>query len=127
MARRSFEIRDIVEEFVTRLSSLIEHDTVSRARDAVLSAFGGRLPSGVRSNGIGAASAGRLAGRPRRKGPIQLCPVPGCKNRAAPVFGMVCSDHKNVSKTQIKKYREARRAQKVSGKGKARRGRRKGK
>jgi hypothetical protein len=132
MPKRSFEIRDIVEDFVSRLSSLIEHDTVSRARDAVLSAFGGRLPGGVRSNGIaGAASGGRMAGRSRRKGPIQLCPVPGCKNRAAPVFGMVCSDHRNVSKAQIKKYREQRRAQKLEGKakgkGKGRRGRRKGK
>jgi hypothetical protein len=120
MARRSFEIRDIVEEFVTRLSSLIEHDTVSRAREAVLSTLGGRAATGASlglgRNGVaGMARAGRPPGRKRRKGPIQLCPVPGCKNRAAPVFGMVCAQHKNVSKTQIKKYREQRRAQKVSG------------
>ena len=43
----------------------------------------------------------------------QLCPVPGCKNPAAPVFGMVCAKHKDVSKTQIAKYREARRAKKM--------------
>jgi hypothetical protein len=52
----------------------------------------------------------------RRKGPIQLCPVPGCTNRAAPVFGMVCSKHKDLPKATIKKYREARRARKASGK-----------
>jgi len=134
MPRRSFDIRDIVDEFVTRLSSLIEEDTVSRARAAVLSAFGGRVPAGVglrASNGVaGAARSGGLAGRKRRKGPIQLCPVPGCKNRAAPVFGMVCAEHKNLSKAQIKKYREQRRARKMAGKGKAgagRRARRKGK
>lgn len=123
MPRRSFEIRDIVEDFVSRLSSLIEHDTVSRAREAVLSAFSGRLPGGGRANGIAA-----VTGRPRRKGPIQLCPVPGCKNRAAPVFGMVCAEHRNVPKAQIKKYREQRRAQKLEGKGKVKSGRaRKGK
>jgi hypothetical protein len=131
MPKRSFDIRDIVEDFVTRLSSLVEHDTVSRARDAVLSAFGGRGPGAnlrsERSNGVSGVSAGRLAGRKRRKGPIQLCPVPGCKNRAAPVFGMVCADHKKVSKAQIKKYREQRRAQKAGGEAKGRRGRRKGK
>ena len=125
MPKRSFDIRDIVEDFVTRLSSLIEHDTVSRAREAVLSAFGGRGTAGglrsERSNGVSGAAAGRLAGRKRRKGPIQLCPVPGCRNRAAPVFGMVCADHKKVPKAQIKKYREQRRAQKVGGKAKARR------
>jgi hypothetical protein len=38
--------------------------------------------------------------------------VPGCKNRAAPIFGMVCSKHKDVSKAKIKEYREARRAKK---------------
>jgi hypothetical protein len=129
MPKRSFDIRDIVEDFVTRLSSLIEHDTVSRARDAVLSAFGGRGPGGAalrieRSNGVSGASASGLAVRKRRKGPIQLCPVPGCKNRAAPVFGMVCAEHKKVPKTQIKKYREQRRAKKV---GAAAKGRRKGK
>jgi hypothetical protein len=46
----------------------------------------------------------------RKKLPRQLCPVPGCKNPAAPIFGMVCAKHKDVSKTEIKKYREARRA-----------------
>jgi hypothetical protein len=53
----------------------------------------------------------------------QLCPVPGCKNPAAPVFGMVCADHKNVPKAQIKKYREQRRADKVKAKTPGRPGR----
>jgi hypothetical protein len=128
MPRRSSEIREIVTQFVTRLSSFIEEDTMSRARDAVLSAFGGRAPAGLNLRGAGGNGAGAAGGgvRKRRKGPIQLCPVPGCSNRAAPVFGMVCSQHKDLPKAQIKKYREARRAQKV--KGKATRGRgRKGK
>ena len=45
--------------------------------------------------------------------PRQFCPVPGCKNPAAPVFGMVCAKHKDVAKSKIKKYREARRAKKL--------------
>jgi hypothetical protein len=45
----------------------------------------------------------------RKKPPKQLCPVPGCKNVAAPIFGMVCKDHKKVAKSKIKKYREERR------------------
>jgi len=40
--------------------------------------------------------------------------VPGCKNPAAPIFGMVCKDHKNVAKSKIKKYREERREGKVT-------------
>ena len=47
---------------------------------------------------------------PRKKGPVQLCPMPGCKERAAPVFGMVCKKHKDAPKKLIAKYREIRRA-----------------
>jgi hypothetical protein len=113
--KRSGEIHSIVEDFVSRLSSLIEQDAVTRARSAVLSAFGVDSPGGVR-RGPGRPPSGGVktdvVRRTRRKGPIQLCPVPGCTNRAAPVFGMVCSKHKDLPKVQIKKYREARKAKK---------------
>jgi hypothetical protein len=39
--------------------------------------------------------------------------VPGCTGLAAPVFGMVCSEHKKMSKALIKKYRAQRRAAKA--------------
>ena len=117
MPRRS-DIQDVVQEFVTRLSALIEQDALSRARDMVMGAFGGRAPAGLRLRGPG-RPPGSVVGiglRKRRKGPIQLCPVPGCNNRAAPVFGMVCAKHKDLPKADIKKYREARRAQKMKAK-----------
>ena len=115
MPRRT-DVQDLVEQFVDRLSSLIEQDTVARAREAVMSAFGGgHAPAGVQLRG---AEKGARSGRKRRKGPIQLCPVPGCTNRAAPVFGMVCSKHKDLPKAEIKKYREQRRAQKTKAQGK---------
>ena len=104
------DVQSLVEQFVERLSSLIEEDTMSRARDAVLSAFGGRAPAGLQLR------SGAFGARKRRKGPIQLCPVPGCKERAAPVFGMVCAKHKDLPKSEIKKYREQRRAQKAKAK-----------
>jgi hypothetical protein len=44
--------------------------------------------------------------------PPQFCPVPGCKNKAAPIFGM-CSEHKAVTKSKIKNYREGRKAEKL--------------
>lgn len=49
------------------------------------------------------------APRARRKSPVQLCPVPRCRNAAAPVYSMVCGAHKDVPKAKIKQYREARR------------------
>jgi hypothetical protein len=97
-------IRSLIEDFTTQLSSLMEHDAIHRARAAVESALGGTR----------GGTAPKLLSGARR--PKQLCPVPGCKNPAAPVFGMVCAKHKDISKAQIAKYREARRAKKVSGK-----------
>ena len=112
MAKRS-DVQELVSQFVDRLSSLIEQDTVSRAREAVLTAFGGHAPAALlRGAGKG------FGARKRRKGPIQLCPVPGCTNRAAPVFGMVCAKHKGLPKADIKKFREQRRAQKAKAKAK---------
>ncbi len=93
------DIRSLVDEFAARLSSLIEQQVLERARAAVDGALG--------RNGA------KHAVKQRKKPPRQLCPVPGCKNAAAPVYGMVCADHKDVPKAKIRKYREARRAKKV--------------
>jgi len=116
-------IQSIVDDFANQLSALIEAQVVERARATVAAALGthgkrgpGRPPKLV---SLALAAPTGIGGRrkPRKKAPPQLCPVPGCKNRAAPIFGMVCSDHKNVPKAKIKQYREARRAKKngVSG------------
>ena len=142
----SSQIRDIVGQFVGQfvgqLSALIEQDAVSRARETILSAFGGEAGAGSSSWGnlgssFGKRGRGRPPGRPRtatvlalatgavrkrRKAPIQLCPVPGCTNRAAPVFGMVCAKHKDLPKVEIRKYREARRARRTKDRGRETRG-----
>jgi len=106
-------IRTLIEDFANQLSSLMERQALDRARVAVENALGGKRSPGRPPKMLSALGGGVVVGRkPRRKGPKQLCPVPGCKNPAAPVFGMVCAKHKDISKTQIKKYREARRAKK---------------
>jgi len=114
------ELRDIVQDFANQLSAVIERQTMERARQVVTAALGGnghtparrgRPPGAARL-----AAAVAIAGRPRKKAPKQLCPVPGCKNAAAPVFGMVCAKHKDIPKAKIRQYREARRAQKLKGK-----------
>jgi len=108
----------LVSEFVDQLTRAIESEAMGRAREAVLAAVGGGV-AGTRGPGRVAASKtgrgpGRPAGRPRKKPPIQYCPVPGCKNRAAPVFGMVCGEHRKVPKALIKKYRAERKAEKAA-------------
>jgi hypothetical protein len=94
------DIRSLVEDFTTRLGSIIEKQVLERARAAVDGALG-------KGNGVGSST------KARKKAPPQFCPVPGCKNAAAPVFGMVCAQHKDVPKTKIKKYRQDRRARKL--------------
>lgn len=101
-------VRSLIEDFANQLTALVESQALDQARAAVESALGVRRPG--RPAKISSIAAGK---KTRKKLPKQFCPVPGCKNPAAPVFGMVCADHKNVAKTKIKKYREARKAKKL--------------
>jgi len=103
------DIRTLVADFTNRLSSLIEGQAMDRARAAVYSALGGAPRRGRPPKVVALTSSGK----PRKKPPRQLCPVPGCKNPAAPVYGMVCAKHKDLPKAKIKKFREARRAKKL--------------
>ena len=120
-------LRSLVEDFVSRLVTSVEAEATNRARQMVIAALGsgtlprrrGRPPKFASKLGIGNGFGPLLAAAPARRRSKQLCPVPGCTNPAAPVFGMVCAKHKDVSKAQIKKYREARRAAKQKGRGKA--------
>jgi hypothetical protein len=107
-------IRELVDEFVGRLMTAIEADATSRARQMVIAALeGGTLPRRRGRPPKFAKFSPMLSALPStRRRAKQLCPVPGCNNPAAPVFGMVCKDHKDVAKSTIKKYREARRAEK---------------
>ena len=111
----SMTIRTLIEDFANKLSSLMEGQALDRARLAVESALGvgGRRRGRPPKNATAGAAVAVLGRKKRKKGPKQLCPIPGCKNPAAPVFGMVCAKHKGVPKAQIKKYREARRAKKL--------------
>jgi hypothetical protein len=113
------EIQSVIQKFTTQLTALIEGQALARARAAVLAAFGGGERVAARSGRPPQAKPVQVAAtkaptkKVRRKPPKQFCPVPGCKNPAAPVFGMVCADHKGVAKSKIRKYREARRAKKL--------------
>jgi hypothetical protein len=100
--------RSLIEDFTHRLTAALHSEAMGRARQAVESALGVRRPGRPAKT-----SPIAIVKKPRKKAPRQLCPVPGCKNPAAPVFGMVCAKHKDVAKTKIKKYREARRAKKA--------------
>jgi hypothetical protein len=122
------DLRALVDNFVKQIVTAVESATSQRIQAAVAAALSGASVPGRRGrppkNALALGPVFAIgAGKPRAK---QLCPVPGCKNPAAPVFGMVCAEHKDVSKAKIKEYREARRKAKVDGKGEGRSGGRRG-
>jgi hypothetical protein len=110
------ELRTVVENFTNHLAQVIEAQIMERARNAVAAALGGNgVPArrGRPPKSLALRTDWAPTKKPRKKAPKQLCPVPGCSNPAAPVFGMVCVKHKDLPKRKIKKFREARRAKKL--------------
>ena len=106
-------ITAIVETFTIQITAAVEASMANRLQAAISGVFGappkrgpGRPPKQAVA-GVAPVSA-RFAAKKTR--PKQFCPVPGCKNTAAPIFGMVCKDHKNVAKSKITKYRAERKA-----------------
>ena len=98
-----------IEAFTRQLVAAVEAATTQRIQAALAGALGvpQKRGPGRPSKQVTATAPLALASAPARK--KQLCPVPGCKNLAAPVFGMVCKEHRKVPKAKIKKYREERR------------------
>ena len=117
------DVQNIIHSFTAQLTAVIEAQALAQARSAVFAALDnsgtvakrrGRPPKTLRASAVpGLPLAKAPAKKPRKKGPLQLCPVPGCKNPAAPVFGMVCAKHKDLPKAKIKKFRKARKSKKL--------------
>jgi hypothetical protein len=114
---RPMDLKGVVEEFAGHIVSLLEAQATAKAQAEILGAFGmgaprrpGRPPKTAAAI---APAATPVATKTRRKLPPQFCPVPYCRNVAAPIFGMVCSKHKDVPKKLIARYREERRSKKL--------------
>ena len=108
-------IRSLVEGFVNQIVAAVEADSVRRVQQAVTVAFSGSIaptPQRSRPARAAAAAAPAVSASIKRR-PKQFCPVPGCTGVAAPVFGMVCAKHKDMSKAKIKEYRAQRKAAKA--------------
>jgi hypothetical protein len=110
MPKSEPNISALIENFTNQIVAAVNAAAAERIQAALAGAF--ELPQ-ARAVGRPAKSALVLHAVPagaKRSRPKQLCPVPGCNNVAAPVFGMVCSDHKGVAKSKIAKYRAERKA-----------------
>jgi hypothetical protein len=106
------DLSRLVTNFTVQLATLMEQTMAQR----IQAALDGAIAPPKRGRGRPPKDGFSLAAYTvaTKKRPKQLCPVPGCKNPAAPVFGMVCADHKNVAKSKIKEYRAKRRAAKAA-------------
>lgn len=99
-------VQQVVDQFTGAIVNAVEAETATRIRAILASAFD-------RGAGLGTRPFGNdLARNGKKKPPRQLCPVPGCTNTAAPIFGMVCRAHKDLPKERIAKFRARRRAEK---------------
>lgn len=89
-------INPIIQDFAHRLASVVERFTV------------GRIEAAVRASGTALQGRrGRAGGAGRARGKT-LCYYPGCRNVAAPRFGMFCAAlHKDIAKSEKEKYRAA--------------------
>jgi hypothetical protein len=88
-------LNPLIEQFARKLAVTVERFTVSRIERAVKEQARGQTG---RRNGA--------RRRPSRS--AVLCYYPGCKNVAAPRFGMFCAaEHKNLPKAEKEKYRAA--------------------
>jgi hypothetical protein len=116
------DVEKLFRAFAAHLTDLITAEVdahaLAHARQAVFASLGmdvpvakrrGRPPKDAQVDALPITS---ITPKARKKMPPQFCPVPGCKNKAAPIFGMVCSDHKGVKKSLIMKYRESRKLEK---------------
>lgn len=106
-------IKELVDQFVGNMTEAVDKAVRERLDQALGAAFGSGGASVRRGPGrppkaVGAATTPKAkSAKPYKR---RVCPVPGCKGTAAPVFGMVCSAHKDVPKGLIKKYREAQKS-----------------
>jgi len=90
-------ITPILARFAAEMASTVERFTSERIEQAVKRAFLTGAP--VRTPSF----------RRGRKRPTVHCYYPGCKNVAAPRFGMFCAaEHKGISKREKAQHREKR-------------------
>lgn len=94
----------MVETFAFQITAAVEASMADRIQAALANVLGAPPKRGPGRPAKPAVAGVAIKPAEKKTRPKQLCPVPGCKNVAAPVFGMVCKDHKNVAKSKIKKY-----------------------
>jgi hypothetical protein len=99
------EVKALIEKFTVQLQEV----ALSQATDKVIA----KLNAPTVASLAPMTPKAKREKKHRRRAPIQLCPVPKCHDRAAPVFGMLCAKHKATPKRMVAKFRALRRARKA--------------
>jgi len=107
------DIKKLVLEFVERIVLIAQGEIITRVIDALADSLKQSMFVARLGSGTSVPRALRKESKVHKPRAKQICPVPRCKGLAAPIFGMVCSQHKDVPKSSIQKYREQRRAKKL--------------
>jgi hypothetical protein len=96
-------VKPILLDFAREIATAVERITLDRVRSV--------LDGAGTHGGRGAGKSAARVGRPRGKRAQLNCYYPGCKNVAAPRFGMFCSAlHKDLPAAEKEKYRKAHSA-----------------
>jgi hypothetical protein len=99
----------LITRFADQLVAVLETATERRVGELIADAYGAGVYVPGRRGRPGKLRVRKRVQASKRARPKQLCPVPGCENAAAPAFGMVCAEHKEIPRAVIAKYRAERR------------------
>lgn len=107
-------IRDLVNDFVLNLSELMVGQLCGNASNSVDVIVGGKIKQIKLYDQGGVTISGKDEAPGRKSRKKVLCPIQRCQNVSAPIYGHVCSKHKDLPKSVIKQERKARKARKAS-------------
>lgn len=98
-------IADLAKQVAETMTSLIEKGAQARVKELLDSITGTTSTTRARASIAAPSSSGASVGKKKRNYQRKPCPVPGCKNLAAPRHSMVCTDHKDLSQREKDTYK----------------------
>ncbi len=104
-------VQALIHQFTTDLTKLIENEAQS-IRERITGAIA-NMPPGKFDPGsvVKVSNTPITAGiKPRKSRPVFRCLRKNCKNVGAPIYGMVCTKHKNTPPAAIAKLKAQRAA-----------------
>lgn len=96
-------ISDLAKQVADTINNLVEQGAQARLKELIAGITEGVPTSSRAAARTSVAATGGV--RKKRNYRRKPCPVPGCKNLAAPRHSMVCVDHKALSDREKDQYK----------------------